>query len=325
MEPNMGCIACRSMVFRPRFNNVTDYLYGTPGSWSLVECEQCQTLQLRPIPAPAEIPGFYQTYFTHVASRPESGVNGSPVRDFVVRALRFAFEESGSVARIGRTALHILAPRVARSVARSYAFMRPGCKPLDVLDFGCGGGELMSRLSRLGHRTVGLDFDDKALAACRSRGLNVVPASELDGFEPSRFDIVACMNVIEHVPDPSALLQQLKRLLKPSGVLLIETPNAKSLLARRLGASWRGLETPRHLNIFSTSGLITLLDANGFSIQRERFVPCADFMARSSDIASATKRNLRILGPLIDLWEWLNPTWREVHFLEVKLQIVREL
>lgn len=318
METNGECVACRHNSFRVRFNKVTDYLYRTPGTWSLVECEHCQSLQIRPTPTLEDIKGFYQSYFTHAVPQALIGEKSDRARVLVARILKLAFEERGFLGRFARITLHIVAPRAARTVARSYAFMHPGCKPLDVIDYGCGGGELISRLAKLGHCTLGLDFDDKALVACRSRGLKVETANELWKLESSRFDIVTCMNVIEHVPDPGALLQQLKKLLKPNGVLLIETPNAKSLLARRLGPLWRGLETPRHLNIFSTKGLTTLLDVNGFSIQRERFVPCADFMARSSDISKPTKQILRLISPLIDLLEWLNPSWREVHFLELK-------
>lgn len=315
METSAACVACGQVRFRPRFEQVTDYLYGTPGTWSLVECKGCGTLQLRPVPSIDEIPGFYQRYFTHGASTP--GARKSPLHVAALKALAFAFEDSSIAARLLHTAFSIAMPRAARTVARTYAFMRPGQKVLDVLDYGCGGGELLERVARLGHRTVGLDFDEKALATCRSRGLSVRPASQLPVLGAGTFDIVTCMNVIEHVPDPRALLRDLARTLKPGGVLLIETPNAASWLASRLGAAWRGLETPRHLNVFSTAGLHDLLAAQGLQVRRERFVPCAGFMARTSDVPDEMKKRYRWLSPLIDLIEWMVPTRREVHFLEV--------
>lgn len=318
MENETSCVACFSKDFEPRFEEVSDYLYGAPGFWALHECKHCRTLQLQPIPSVDDIPKFYETYFTHNESATASGQDNSPIRSYIVRKVRAAYEDSGLFAIAGRTVIRFCAPRTAQALARSYGFMQPGNRPLDILDFGCGDGDLICRLSRIGHRTIGLDFDQKALAVCRSRGLDVYEASKLEHLESFRFDVVACMNVIEHVTDPDMLLQQLKRLLKPEGVLLIETPNAGSLLAHRLGAAWRGLETPRHLNIFSTQGLTSLLNRNGFSIERERFIPCADFMARSSDIDNNKKRQFRIVSPIIDLWEWLNPTDREVHFLEAR-------
>lgn len=322
METSAACVACRQARFVPRLAHVTDYLYGTPGTWSLVECTGCGTLQLRPVPSIEDIPGFYQCYFTHGASPPAAG--RSRLREAASKALAFAYEDTGLAARLARIALFIGMPRAARTVARAYAFMRPGQSALDVLDYGCGGGELLERLARLGHRTVGLDFDEKALAACRSRGLKVHPASDLSALGAETFDVVTCMNVIEHVPDPGALLRDLARTLKPGGLLLIETPNATSCLASRLGAAWRGLETPRHLNVFSTAGLRGLLAAQGLQVSKERFVPCADFMARTSDVSDTTKKRYRWLSPLVDLVEWLVPSRREVHFLEVRIPTVGE-
>lgn len=318
MEHKMLCQACGSADFQSRITSVTDYLYGTPGSWSLYECIRCQTLQLSPMPSLEEIPEFYNSYFTHTKSELGPSQGRSPARNYIIRNLRRAFEENDLAPRIIRAFIRFSAPRTAQNLARSYAFISRGKQALDILDFGCGDGALISRLSQLGHRTVGVDFDQKALAVCESRGLSVYQASTLDELEPSHFDIITCLNVIEHVPDPNELMQRLRRLLKPEGTLLIETPNARSLLAQWLGAAWRGLEAPRHLNVFSTAGITNLLERNGFSIHTEHFVPCADFIVRSSNIEVKAKRRLRSASPLLDFWQWLNPACREVHFFEVK-------
>ncbi len=78
------------------------------------------------------------------------------------------------------------------------------------------------------------------------------------------FDLITLSHVIEHVHYPIDLLRACHRLLKPGGVLWLETPNIKSYGHRFYGRFWRGLEPPRHLVIFSPSGLFSILNDTGF-------------------------------------------------------------
>ena len=106
-------------------------------------------------------------------------------------------------------------------------------RPLDgrtALDVGCGAGLLTEPLARLGARVSGIDASPELIAVAREHaavmGLEVDyhagDVQELDG----RFDLVTCLEVIEHVADPAAFVQALAGRLAPGGLLILSTPNA---------------------------------------------------------------------------------------------------
>jgi SAM-dependent methyltransferase len=135
------------------------------------------------------------------------------------------------------------------------------------LDVGCGSGQMVRLASQLGWDAMGLEIDPLAVKAARKRGLNIVQgaADQLVDYEV-QFDAILCSHVLEHVHDPVKMLRELKRALRPGGMLLITLPNALSALRRHFGPDWRGLEAPRHLAIPSEPELVTLLTSLGFSI-----------------------------------------------------------
>jgi 2-polyprenyl-6-hydroxyphenyl methylase/3-demethylubiquinone-9 3-methyltransferase len=107
-----------------------------------------------------------------------------------------------------------------------------GRTPLEgktALDVGCGAGLLAEPLARLGAKVMGLDAAPELIAVAREHahagGLEIDyragEVCELDG----QFDLITCMEVIEHVADPVAFVGALSRLLAPNGLLLLSTPN----------------------------------------------------------------------------------------------------
>jgi 2-polyprenyl-6-hydroxyphenyl methylase / 3-demethylubiquinone-9 3-methyltransferase len=105
--------------------------------------------------------------------------------------------------------------------------------PLDgksALDVGCGAGLLTEPLARLGAKVTGLDASPEVLAAARehasARGLGIdYRAGELAELQ-GQFNLITCMEVIEHVADPAAFVHALARRLAPDGLLILSTPNA---------------------------------------------------------------------------------------------------
>ena len=106
-------------------------------------------------------------------------------------------------------------------------------RPLDgrtALDVGCGAGLLTEPLARLGARVSGFDASPELIDVARwhaaAMGLDIDyragDVQELEG----RFDLITCMEVIEHVADPAAFVQALARRLAPGGLLVLSTPNA---------------------------------------------------------------------------------------------------
>jgi len=106
-------------------------------------------------------------------------------------------------------------------------------KPLDgksALDVGCGAGLLTEPLARLGAKVTGLDASPDLIAAARQHGeaqglaidYRTGELAELAG----QFDLITCMEVIEHVADPAAFVHALAKRLAPNGLLVLSTPNA---------------------------------------------------------------------------------------------------
>ena len=117
-----------------------------------------------------------------------------------------------------------------------------------ALDVGCGGGLLSEALAASGAEVVGIDLAPAVLAVARlhlhESGLAVdyreVAAESLAAESPGRFDVVACMEMLEHVPDPASVIRACATLLKPGGALFLSTLNRtpKAFGAAILGAEY---------------------------------------------------------------------------------------
>ena len=118
---------------------------------------------------------------------------------------------------------------------------RAGLDGRKVLDIGCGGGILSEGLARRGAEVKAIDLGEASLAAARThageQGLEIeyqaIPAEELATLEPASFDVVTCLEMLEHVPDPSSIVEASARLVKPGGDVFFSTinRNIKSLLS----------------------------------------------------------------------------------------------
>ena len=130
----------------------------------------------------------------------------------------------------------------------------------------------MRRIAKdLGWDITGLEIDPNAVKAAKEQGLNVIEGSfnHLAQVTES-FDCVICSHVLEHVYEPSTLIDLLTKKVKPQGVLLLSLPNSKSHVRSLYGANWRGVEAPRHLGIPALSKVVELLRAKGFSNAQQR-------------------------------------------------------
>ncbi len=122
--------------------------------------------------------------------------------------------------------LHELNP-----VRLEYLEQRVGLGGRRVLDVGCGGGLLAEGMVRRGARVTGIDLAPAAIEVARlhaiESGLHVdyrlASAEELAGAEPGTFDLVTCLELLEHVPDPAALVAALARLVRPGGDVVCAT------------------------------------------------------------------------------------------------------
>jgi 2-polyprenyl-6-hydroxyphenyl methylase/3-demethylubiquinone-9 3-methyltransferase len=139
--------------------------------------------------------------------------------------------------------LHILNPVRARFVTE-----RAPIASAKVLDIGCGGGLLCEALTRAGARVTGCDLAPGMIEVAQlhaaEQGLvidyQVNSAEVLAAAHPQGFDVVTCMEMLEHVPDPERMLHTLSALVKPGGALFISTinRNLKSFLLAIVAAEY---------------------------------------------------------------------------------------
>ncbi|WP_151447371.1 bifunctional 2-polyprenyl-6-hydroxyphenol methylase/3-demethylubiquinol 3-O-methyltransferase UbiG [Lacisediminimonas profundi] len=117
-----------------------------------------------------------------------------------------------------------------------------------VLDIGCGGGILAESMARKGAEVTGIDLSDKALKVADLHSLEtgvqvryeLVAAEDMAAREPSGFDVVTCMEMLEHVPDPEAIVHACATLVRPGGHVFFSTinRNPKSYLFAVIGAEY---------------------------------------------------------------------------------------
>ncbi len=117
-----------------------------------------------------------------------------------------------------------------------------------VLDVGCGGGILAESMAARGALVTGIDMGEAPLEVARlhllESGLDIdyqrIPVEQLAEKEPESFDIITCMEMLEHVPDPSSVVSACSKLVKPGGRLFFSTlnRNPKSYLFAIIGAEY---------------------------------------------------------------------------------------
>jgi len=137
----------------------------------------------------------------------------------------------------------------------------------DMLDVGAATGFFLDLARNRGWRTVGVEPSEFAVSVAKGKGLDVRQGIVEDLAIPDNsFDVITMWDVIEHVNAPRASLAAAFRLLRPGGVLAINTPDSGSTLARLLGLRWHLVVPPEHLVLFHQESLRRLLAESNFEV-----------------------------------------------------------
>jgi SAM-dependent methyltransferase len=266
----LSCLLCHSNEFSELFRG-TDRLYRTTEErFPVVRCRSCGMVRMEPAPGPDRLAAYYPRHYWF---KPEASAAGW----LEERYRRLLIQD------------HV------RFVARAW---RETGEPGPVLDVGCGGGLFLGMLREHGMRVVGLDASAEAANVAWHH--NGVPTLCGDlGRVPlphASCAVVTMFHVVEHLADPHAYLNSARDLLQPQGRLVVQVPNADCWQFALLGASWNGVDVPRHLHDFRTRDIVSLVRSCGFEVVRTK-----QFSWRDNPAGLATS-----LAP------WLEPVARRV-------------
>ena len=148
--------------------------------------------------------------------------------------------------------------------------LRDGPSGGRALDVGCGAGYCLAVLAERGFDVYGVEVSATIAreAAARVGAEHVhVGTLETSPHSPDSFDLVTMWDVVEHVVDPRALLERARQLLRPDGLLVVETQNVNSLFARLLGRRWHHYKHDEHLSHFAPATISRLLQETGFRVE----------------------------------------------------------
>jgi 2-polyprenyl-3-methyl-5-hydroxy-6-metoxy-1,4-benzoquinol methylase len=135
-----------------------------------------------------------------------------------------------------------------------------------ILDIGAGTGDFLSVAKKDGWQTIGVEPSTRAKSIAINKGVSFVElTTEL---ENNSFDVISMWHVLEHVPDLDKQIKELKRLLKPTGTLIIAVPNFKSFDAKYYGKFWAAFDVPIHFWHFSKTAIKLLFEKEKMKLEK---------------------------------------------------------
>lgn len=264
------CPHCRVCGARGKilYEGLRDCLFGAPGVWNFKQCPNpgCGLIWLDPMPLKEDIGIAYQHYYTHHDISTPSNTWARRAYDAIKDgyvALRYGYPDTPTWKKLLGMLIYL---HPGRRADFDFSVMYlPAYRKGDLLEVGCGSGEMLTRIQGLGWHVEGVDFDSCAVQNARSKGLRVqLGTLEEQSYPDNHFDVITMSHTIEHVYDPVGNLRESYRILKDGGQLVLVTPNNESLGHKSFRAAWRGLEVPRHLYLFSAKVLQKLSHMVGF-------------------------------------------------------------
>jgi len=218
-----------------------DRHYGIRGFHRIVRCNECFLVFLNPMYSGEELAAFYPNDY-------------------------YAYQDNFATSRWRQLARRILGYLVGTKEPK---FERPGT----VLDLGCGSGWFLEHLRAQGWSTYGVEISDQAAVLGReSRGLQIFSGTLQEAKFPSEFfDYVRANQSFEHMSCPNETLDEIYRILKPKGKLLLAVPNVASVNAHIFKQYWWHLCAPVHAFNYSKETLLRFLKKHQFQVERVSF------------------------------------------------------
>jgi 2-polyprenyl-3-methyl-5-hydroxy-6-metoxy-1,4-benzoquinol methylase len=253
---SVRCGVCDGDRWSPRASG-KDYEYRTSDdTFQVVQCQSCGNLYLNPRPIAAELSTIYPENY-------------------------YAYNYEASINPIARKAKEILDRRKVKTWLQS---VRLPLEKIVFLDVGCGNGRYLDMLHQLGvpkSQLYGIEMSQTAVDRLQAEGYSCYfgRLEEVAAELPQQtFELIVLLQAIEHVESPRNALQLLSKLLKPGGVLILETPNTQSLDFRLFQHGyWGGYHFPRHWNLFDRQTLTQLAVQANLAVMQVNFLPSPAF------------------------------------------------
>lgn len=237
MEFLKQCPVCGTEKFEPFISGKDYFLSGE--DFAIVKCAQCGFRFTNPRPLANELGRFYEStdYISHSNSR--QGIFAMAYQQVRKYTLR-----------------------------QKYLLISKFHKNASILDIGCATGQFLNYMSEMGWKTTGIEPDTKTRTRAQDEfGLEVYGEEQLGFFEKESFDVITMWHVLEHVAALDNRMEQLRKLLKPEGTIIVAVPNCESPDAVTYGKFWAGYDLPRHLYHFSKKDITALAGKYNFRVE----------------------------------------------------------
>ncbi|MGC9941903.1 MAG: class I SAM-dependent methyltransferase, partial [Verrucomicrobiota bacterium] len=244
-----NCLACGNLEGNRVFN-AREMMFGTRDVFHYAECSKCKALQITDPPDNLNdyYPSNYYSFDVLYVGRLRRYLRG--------QRLRNALGCGGNVGWFLSKVFGLQRRSEWKSMVKIGYDDR-------ILDVGCGNGQLLAELHEAGFK--GIAGLDPYSAEQRTRQGFSIHRCQLNEWKEEQ-DLVMMHHSFEHMSEPTSVLKDLRRILKPGGSILIRTPVANCLAWRSYGPHWVQLDAPRHLFIPSIDGMKRLAENAGLSV-----------------------------------------------------------
>ncbi|HOM67670.1 MAG: putative S-adenosylmethionine-dependent methyltransferase [Chloroflexi bacterium ADurb.Bin120] len=277
---HMRCENCDHDQFSLLFSG-SDKLLGIAGNFDVLECQNCGLYLIDPKLNSQQMEKYYpDEYICYLEAIEDE-------RNPLTRFNRYLGQRKRSL-------------QVARRVKN----------PGKILDIGCATGIFLNEMQKRGWECQGVEPDQTAVDYARRRfGLDVYCGVVEDANLPAEsFDVVTLWDVLEHVYDLNSTMAEIKRVLKPGGVIIAILPNANAFERYWFKEYWVGWEVPRHYRTFTPKTITDFLAKFGFEDieifsftgRHGAFMLSIQFWLNSTDMAEWKKKTIMtVLGSFI--------------------------